>query len=124
MLNKIIILVSFIFLVPNLSQGQFPARDSLWEKLTYINDTLKTSSANKLKLLLNIESIKNQSTNRQDSANAFLHMSIGKLCYEQGNYLKAVQYYQQSIHLINVNADKPWVNPGHVIISYYRLNVI
>jgi tetratricopeptide (TPR) repeat protein len=51
-------------------------------------------------------------------------MSIGKSYYEQGNYLKAVQYYQQSIHLINVNADKPWVNPGQVIICYYRLNVI
>jgi len=95
--------------------------DTVWGKLTYINDTLKSPSNSELNLLLKLESSKNKMPDRPDSVYAFLLSGIGYLYYKQGDYLKATRYYKHSIDLIHSNIDKPWTKPDLLITCYFRL---
>jgi CHAT domain-containing protein/Tfp pilus assembly protein PilF len=123
MLNKIIIFTCFSILYTISSFAQPGARDSLWERLTYINN-VKSFSAHELEFLLNTESVNKQLSSRPDSTYAFLLMGIGHLYFEQGNYSKAAQYYRRAIDIVSSNSGKPWMNSDNLVVGYYRLNVV
>ena len=122
--NKIFTLLYWSFSFTISSYSQSASQDSLWKKLTYINDTLKSPSKTDLRLLLEIESKKNPILFKKDSTYAFLLSGIGRLYFEQGDFLKGAQYYRQSIDLITSSLDKPWMKPDHLIMAYFRLNTI
>ena len=124
MLDKIFILLSCCILFITSSREQSVGSDSIWKKLTFINDTLKSSSEVHLQSLLKIESTRKRTSFKGDSTDAFLLSGIGRLYYEKGDFLKGAQYYRQSIDLITSNFDKPWMKPDLLVMCYYRLNTI
>ncbi|HET7003357.1 MAG TPA: CHAT domain-containing tetratricopeptide repeat protein [Puia sp.] len=124
MLKKLIIIISYGILFTALPYARAADGDSLWKKVSFIIDTLQTSPADKLQKLLNIETEKNKTGFRQDSAYGYLLSSIGQLYFKQGEYFKGAQYYRRSIDLVGMNIGKPWINPDHLIMCYYRLNTI
>ena len=121
---RFLFLVSCSLSIAATSYSQMADRNAIWEKLTYINDTLRSASESELNSLLRIESSEKKMSATQDSVYAFLLSGIGHLFYEQGDYLQAVQYYHRAINLINVVIDKPYIKPGHLIMFYYRLSAI
>src|ERR1700750_1607169 len=92
-LNQFIMTVRFLFLISCsfsfavASYGQMVNQDSLWKKLVYVNDTLRSPSESELNSLLKIESSEKKITGRPDSVYGFLLAGIGHLYYEQGDYL-------------------------------------
>ncbi len=123
MLNKIYILITCSLLFSAKSTGQRSNSDSLWGNVTYIYDSPNYTASEKLKLLLKIESGVDQLSYRQDSVRVLVLRNIGLLYSSLGDYLKGVQYLKKAIDMLNSNIGKPWINAGHLIICYYRLNV-
>jgi CHAT domain-containing protein/tetratricopeptide (TPR) repeat protein len=72
--------------------------------------------------LTKIEAETKQGPNRHDSTHAFLLTQIGTLNSKQGDFLKAVQYYWQAIHMIRSNVNSPLVNQDYLVFYYYSLN--
>ena len=124
MMARFFILIICNFLIAGASYGQLADRDALWERLVYINDTLRSASETELNILLKLESSKNPSLVRNDSTWAFLLAGIGHLYYEQGDYLKGALYYHRAIDLIHSGIDKPWIKPDHLTMFYYRLSAV
>ena len=118
MLNKILILIDCCLIFSISSHGQSSQRDPLWRRLIFINDSLKSSPADELKLLTKIEAETKQGPNRNDSTHAFLLTQIGTLHSKQVDFLKAVQYYRQAIHMIRSNVNSPLVNPAALLLVF------
>jgi tetratricopeptide (TPR) repeat protein len=123
MLNKIFVIITYSFLFSAKSTGQQFVSDSLWGKITYICDSSNYTTSEKLKLLIKIESGVDQLSDRQDSSWELLLRNIGLLYSSLGDYLKGVQYLKKDIDMLNSNIGKPWINAGHLVICYYKLNV-
>lgn len=102
--------------------GQSGLRDTCWERIAFICDSLKYAPAAEINLLLKLEDQKNQFPVAQDSAYVYLLRQIGLLYFNQGEFLKSVKYNNKSIEVIQKNIDNPHINPDHLIISYFRLN--
>jgi CHAT domain-containing protein len=120
--DKIFILISFSLLLVITSPAQSFSRDSLWERLMFISNSLKGSAPDELKLLLKMNAGTNQFPYRDDSAHTYLLSKIGTLYSRQGEFLKAVQYYRKAIDIINANINNPLINPDQLIFNYYTLN--
>jgi len=122
MLNRIFILICYGIIFYTSLPAQSAKRDTLWARLTFIRDSSKSSTADDLKLLTEIEAETKQNSYRYDSSHTFLLTQIGTLYSRQGDFLKAVQYYRQAIDLIRANYSSPQVNPDYLVFNYYCLN--
>ena len=107
-----------------VAYSQPQIHDTLWSKLSNINDPFGSPSVSELPLLLTFESSENKLPYRPDSVYTFLLSGIGFLYYKQGDYMKAIRYYKHSIDLIHSNIDKSWTKPDQLIMCYFRLGVI
>jgi len=122
MLKNIFIIVSWMLsFMPNPAQGS--GTDTLWIRISQINDSDKSMPAEKLQLLISLRPPKDLSF-RPDSSYAYLLRSIAKQYAEQGDFINAARYYKQSADIIHSNANRSWINPDHLQIAYYRLYVI
>jgi tetratricopeptide (TPR) repeat protein len=124
MLIKFLYIIACSFSIASSAYSQPALQDTLWNKLSYINDTLKSPSESELQFLLKIDSSKNKLPNRPDSVYTFLLSGLGYVYYRQGDYMKAIRYYKHSIDLIHSNIDKSWSKPDLLIMCYFRLSVI
>jgi CHAT domain-containing protein len=124
MFHKFLCLIACSFSIASIAYSQPQIHDTLWSKLSYINDTLRSPSESELQLLLKLESSKNKLAYRPDSVYSFLLSGIGYLYFKQGDYTKAIRYYKNSIDLIHTNIDKSWTKPDQLIMCYFRLSVI
>ena len=121
---KVLIPVCIGLLFYGFTFGQCPDRDSLWKKLVFLRDSSTLSSSEKLKELLYYKDLIKSCAYRFDSTHALLLQRIGATYFYETDYLKAAQYMQQSINMINTNADKPSINIKHNIRNYYSLGWI
>jgi CHAT domain-containing protein len=122
MLKNIFIIVSWMLsFMPNPAHGS--GTDTLWIRISQINDSDKSKPAEKLQLLLSLQTPKDVSF-RPDSSYAYLLRSIAKQYNEQGDFINAARYYKQSADVIHSNANRVWINPDHLLIAYYRLYVV
>ena len=111
-----------LLFMPNPAQGS--GTDTLWSRISKINDSDRSAPAEKLQLLLGLESPKGRSSFRPDSCYAYLLTSIAKQYTEQGDFINAARYCQRSAEVIHSNANQIGINPDHLLIAYYRLYVV
>ena len=117
---RVCFLFSYFILIAAESVCQSTIRESLWRKLCYINDTLRSASGEELNSLLEIEKSFRRDPAREDSVYAFLLSGVGHLYYEQGDYIKATQYYRRAIDMVKSGIRQPWINPRQLIKFYFR----
>ena len=121
---RILVPVCIYWLFCSSVFGQCPERDWLWKRLIFLRDSSTSPSSEKLKELLNYEDRIKSCTYRFDSTHALLFQRIGAAYFQETDYLKAAQYMQQAITMINANANKPYVNIRHNVRNYYSLGWI
>ncbi len=92
--------------------------------LVFLRDSSTLPPADKLKELLAYEVKIKDCTYKFDSTHALLLQRIGATYFHMADFLKAAQYMQQSINIINANADKPYASLKRNIRSYYSLGWI
>jgi CHAT domain-containing protein/tetratricopeptide (TPR) repeat protein len=122
MAKKLLILISYVLLLTASLGGQCPS-NNLWARLVYLRDSSKLPPKEQLNKLFSILDSINHCSYRADSTHSFLIGRIGKIYLEQGDYIKAVQYYQESIKIITKNEGKKTVNVSHLPGRYYWLSV-
>ena len=79
------------------------------------------SKTEKIKALSRYEDEIAHCSYNHDSTHAFLLRQIGNIYSTEGDFLKAIEYYQKSVDLIVRNASKSSVNQKDLVISYYWL---
>jgi CHAT domain-containing protein/tetratricopeptide repeat protein len=104
--------------------GQCPEKTWLWNRLVYLRDSSTLSSSEKLKELLTYETKIKSCSYNVDSTNALLMQRIGAAYFILADYLKAAQYMQYAIDIINSNQNTPFINIKHNIRNYYSLGWI
>lgn len=102
-------------------RAQCPEKEVLYEKISYLRDSSKLPIKEKLTEALGYLNIINNCPYRNDSTHASFLRFIGYLCATQSDYFTAIQYYRESINIINSNTGKPSINPAHLIRSYFWL---
>ena len=121
---RVLVPVCIYLLFCSPAFGQCPERDWLWKRLIFLRDSSTSSSSEKLTELLSYQDRIQFCRYQFDSTHALLFQRIGAAFFYETDYLKAAQYMQQSINMINANADKSSVNIKHTIRSYYSLGWI
>lgn len=122
---RISLFVIFIlFLARNFSYGQCPDREILWKKLVMLRDSRFLSVDDELKQLRKYEVAIQKCAYKNDSTHSFLLQSIGNLFFENGDYVKAIEYTKRAIGILTDNINKPSINPSHLIKDYYKLALI
>ncbi len=118
-----IFICSFLFPVISVL-GQCPIRDSLWKKLIFLRDSSTLSPKDQLNELLSFEQVLGKCTGPRDSVFALLQQRIAVAYYKMANYEHAETSIQLAINTISYNSGKPFVNPQHLVRSYYILSLI
>ena len=122
MIKKAITLVNIAILIMKASHGQYFNPDSIKNHIIQISNSAKLSNPEKLALLLNYgDQIKNTPYSN-DSTGTFLLRFIGFAYSEQDDYLNAVKYFREAIHIITLNSDKPSVKQKDLIAAYFWLS--
>ena len=121
MQKRMLFLVSCAILFAGPFHGQCPPSGIMRNRIISLRDSLKSPPQEQLKELLGYVDGMNSCPYRNDSTHVFLLGRIGDLYFKQADYLKAVQYRQQAIKIITVNAGKKSVNPKSLPGRYYYL---
>ena len=122
--SKAFLSICIILLFPIILFGQCPDRPWLWNRLIFLRDSSTASSPEKLKELLRHEAGLQNCAYKSDSTHSLLLQRIGATYFFEADFLKAAQYMQRAIDIININAGKPFVNSKHNIRNYYSLGWI
>jgi tetratricopeptide (TPR) repeat protein len=122
--NKGHILIYFLLFLAPIASGQCPDRKFLLKRINYLRDSTKVSTHDQLAILLPYVDSVNKCHYKNDSIHAQLFRRIGALYYEQTDYIKALEYYQEYVHIAAENADKPSMNIRNLPGGYYWLSVI
>ncbi len=124
MRGQIVILLGTLMLfIASSAKSQCPPRDVLRKRMAYLRETSTISTTEKLAELESYLAKINGCPYRNDSTHASLMMLMGGLYNQKGNYLEAVRYRKQAIHIITTNADKPSVNVKTLPGIYYWLSL-
>jgi CHAT domain-containing protein len=116
------IVSAYFLLLPFCLLAQCPARDSLWNRIIFLRDSSASSSI-QLKKLLELEAKTKNCPYQNDSAQAFLLQRIGYAYYAQMDFLRAIEYTNRAVGIINSNRDKKFINPQRLVDCYYNLAV-
>ena len=101
--------------------GQCPDNAVIWKRLVFLSDSSNISPKEQLRELLNNESSFKACLHVEDSVYAYLLQRIGVMYYLQSDYLLAIKYTRQAIHIVNNNIEKPYINPRRLINCYKNL---
>ena len=101
--------------------GQCLSGDSLVRMINNLTSSATHSKTEKIKALSRYEDGIAHCSYNHDSTHAFLLRQIGNIYSTEGDFLKAIEYYQKSVDLIVRNASKSSVNQKDLVISYYWL---
>jgi CHAT domain-containing protein len=119
-----IICVLLSFLSFAASSGQCPDKDFLEKRISNGGDSAGRYSHKQLiEFHGYLDKIQNCSY-RNDSTHARLIKKIGSIYYQEADYLKAIEYYRQSINIITANANKSSINIAELPGSYYWLSMM
>jgi CHAT domain-containing protein/tetratricopeptide (TPR) repeat protein len=122
MRKKAFILISAASLFTASLLGQCPT-GNLWARLVYLRESEKLHPEKQLKKLLSIRDSIIHCSYSDDSTHSFLLARIAKTYIEQGEFIKGLQYYKESIKQITDNAGKASINLTHLPGRYYWLSV-
>src|SRR6266487_1383986 len=120
MRKRAFILISAASLFAASLLGQCPT-GNLWARL-HLKQLEKSPEIQLRKLLGILDSI-HHCRYTDDSTHSFLLARIAKTYVDQGEFIKGIQYYKESIKLIADNAGKASVNLTHLPGRYYWLSV-
>jgi len=109
---------SLMFLAASV-KGQCPAKEILRKRMAYLRETSTISTEEKIAEVGSYLAKINGCPYRNDSTHASLVTMMGGLYTQKGDYLKAVNYRKQAIHIITASADKPSVNVKTLPGIYY-----
>ncbi|PWT78156.1 MAG: hypothetical protein C5B59_02380 [Bacteroidetes bacterium] len=122
MLMKIPILLSLFLSYALAISGQCPDKDSLWHRLVYLRDSShKPNKEVQSELIGWLEKMSHCPKN--DSTYCFLLRRIGMTYYSQGDFLKAIDYFNHAVAVVLANVNKGSVDPEDLILSYNWLMV-
>ena len=119
---KKLFILSFITLLTAFLRGQCPS-GNLWARLVYLRDSSKLHPEEQLNKLFSILDSMSHCSYQDDSTHSFLVARIGKIYLDKGDYIKAVQFYQESIKIITNNEGKKSMNLTYLPGRYYWLSV-
>src|SRR6266487_2277992 len=120
MRKRAFILISAASLFAASLLGQCPT-GNLWARL-HLKQLEKSPEIQLRKLLGILDSIYH-CPYTDDSTHSFLLARIAKTYLDQGEFIKGIQYYKESIELIRDNSGKASVNLTHLPGRYYWLSV-
>lgn len=121
MLIKVYILVFSGMLYVASLPAQCPKNDSLWNRIFFLSNASGTSPASKLRELLEWETRIKRCDTHTDTTHALLFHKIGSLYFNLANYIRAIQYLQQSIAITSTIGKKDPQQGKLLIIKYYDL---
>jgi CHAT domain-containing protein/tetratricopeptide (TPR) repeat protein len=120
MRKRAFILISAASLFAASLLGQCP-KGNLWARL-HLKQSEKRLEIQLKKLLSILDSVYH-CPYTDDSTHSFLLARIAKTYLDQGEFIKGIQYYKESIQLIRDNSGKASVNLTHLPGRYYWLSV-
>jgi CHAT domain-containing protein len=124
MIKHLAIISVFYFLNSAALSGQCPDRALLWKRLIFLKDSSAAfTSGEQFSELSKYEGEMKACPDKFDSTYAFLLQRIGIIYLRQANYVRAVQYIRQSIHIIEANTGKPTINNRYLAGCYYGLSI-
>ncbi len=124
MRNKVFYSILYVVLCTNVLFGQCIDRDSLAKHLQFLKNSSNFSRTDQLPVLLNYEKRVKNCFYRHDSTHALLLSAIAELYYGENDYLKALQYYRNSIEMVTAISDIPSVNNKELVRNYFLLSKV
>src|SRR5437773_9690990 len=106
-------LITVIIIYP-----QCPDRNILVDRINYLRDVARIPINERIAELNSYLQNINNCPYKNDSTHAYLLRNIGVLYRYKGDFLKAAQYFRQSIQLIVENSEKPSVSMRPLLSGY------
>ncbi len=122
MARKVILFISCCWLLQPLIHAQCPDEKFLHNRLDYLIYKSKLSPKEELAELLKFLDSMKDCPYRNDSTHVLLLRKIARVYSNLGDYLKAVEYDQEALHIVRTNLGKPNIIPGDIITIYYYLS--
>ena len=122
-MQKIIFIFTGLILFSIMpASGQCPEKDFLYRRINFIGDSAGNHTDKQLNELLKYESAMKDCSYRNDSTHDELILIIGRIYWERGDFLKAIEYLKESINLKTSNPANPSLNQKRLITNYYYLS--
>jgi CHAT domain-containing protein len=122
-MKKLMFFLLVILCISLRNSGQCPDKPILAKRISDISSS-KLTPKEQVPILLKYLDTINQCPYKIDSTQAFLLRTIGGRFSKQGDFLKAIEYYQRSIDLINANIKNPAINPAHKVRGFFWLHCL